>query len=69
MITILEASYNLLYVIVFGFISKGSSFGTLIQALGLYCVLLPYTFLMNTTHNKNRIVEIGWGNVLKNMFV
>ena len=33
----------------------------------LHYVLLPYAFLMNTTSNKNRIVEDGWMNVLKNM--
>ena len=33
----------------------------------LHYVLLPYAFLMNTTSNKNRIVEDGWMNVLRNM--
>ena len=66
--TFLESSYGILYAIVFGYVSKGSSFGTLIQGMGLQCVLLPYTFLMNTAHNKNRIVEIGWKNVVKNIF-
>ena len=45
MITIIESMYAILYVIVFGFISKGSSFGTLIQGMGLFCVLSPYIFL------------------------
>ena len=30
-------------------------------------ILLPYAFLMNTSHNKNRIVEYGWINVFKNL--
>ena len=33
----------------------------------LHFVILSYAFLMNTTSNKNRIIEEGWMNVLKNM--
>ena len=33
----------------------------------LHFVILPYAFLMNTTSNKNRIIEDGWMNVLKNI--
>ena len=33
----------------------------------LHFVVLPYGFLMNTRYNKNRIIEEGWINVLKNM--
>ena len=33
----------------------------------LYFVILPYTFLMNTRYNKNRVVEEGWKNVLRNV--
>ena len=33
----------------------------------LHFVILSYAFLMNTTSNKNRIIEDGWMNVLKNM--
>ena len=29
-------------------------------------IILPYAFLMNTRENKHRIVEQGWGNVLRN---
>ena len=35
----------------------------------LHFVILSYAFLMNTTSNKNRIIEDGWMNVLKNMVV
>ena len=34
----------------------------------VYHVILPYAFLMNTSHNKNRIVEQGWINVFRNLF-
>ena len=33
----------------------------------LHFVVLSYSFLMNTRYNKNRIIEEGWMNVLKNM--
>ena len=39
----------------------------LMMYLVLYGVIAPYSFLMNTSHNKNRIVEHGWINVVKNM--
>ena len=35
----------------------------------LFLLLLPYSFLMNTSHNKNRIVEHGWKNVIRNLTV
>ena len=66
-LTIFEFLYGLLYMIVFGYVSKGSSFATLIQGMALHFVLLPFSFLMNTTDNKYMIVEIGWRNVFKNI--
>ena len=69
MLTIFEFLYGLLYMIVFGYVSKGSSFATLIQGMALHFVLLPFSFLMNTTDNKYRIVEIGWRNVFKNIIL
>ena len=30
-------------------------------------IILPYAFLMNTSENKNRVVEHGWSSVLKNV--
>ena len=39
----------------------------LVMYLILYGVIAPYSFLMNSSHNKNRIVEHGWINVVKNM--
>ena len=34
----------------------------------LHFVVLSYAFLMNTRYNKNRIIEYGWLNVIKNIF-
>ena len=68
MIAILEFSCNLFYTILLGLISKKTTFGSLIAVMSTYLVILPYAFLMNTEHNKNRIIEGGWKNVLKNIF-
>ena len=46
---------------------------TILMVMLLYMVLflliLPYSFLMNTSHNKNRIIEHGWKNVIQNLTV
>lgn len=47
-------------------IAFGSLAGVTLTMI-LYFVVLPYAFLMNTRYNKNRILEEGWINVLKNM--
>ena len=31
-------------------------------------IVLPYSFLMNTSYNKERIIEQGWMNIFKNIF-
>ena len=41
---------------------------SLILCPGLYWAILPYTFLKNTSENRARIVDIGWKNVIKNVF-
>ena len=33
----------------------------------LFMIILPYAFLMNTSYNKERIIEHGFINVIKNM--
>ena len=33
----------------------------------LFMIILPYAFLMNTSYNKNRIIENGFVNVIRNM--
>ena len=33
-----------------------------------YLILLPCAFLMNTSHNKCRVIEHGWKNVFRNTF-
>ena len=41
----------------------------LVMYMILYLIVSPYSFLMNTSHNKNRIIEHGWINVVKNMTI
>ena len=67
MISLLETSSNIFYVVMLAIIVR-RTFVTILQIMTLYLVLLPYLFLMNTSHNKERIVEHGWMNVLRNMF-
>ena len=62
----LEISSNLLYQIIVKLAVK-TSFATLLQFLIIYFIILPYAFLMNTSHNKNRVIEHGWKNVFKNI--
>ena len=62
----LEISSNLLYQIIVKLAVK-TSFATLLQFLIIYLIILPYSFLMNTSHNKNRVIEHGWKNVFKNI--
>ena len=68
MISLLELSSNIGYVIIISFTVR-TSYATLVQFMFLYMVLLPYAFLMNTSHNKNRIVEYGWTNVCSNLIM
>ena len=36
-------------------------------AVVLYYVVIPYTFLMNTSHNKSLIIDEGWMNTIQNV--
>jgi hypothetical protein len=46
---------------------KVTTLFSLSYAIIVYFNVLPYIFLMNTSNNKNRVVEIGWMNVLRNI--
>lgn len=63
--TLLELLGNVTYAI--HIIVTGPSLATLSHGMMVYTILLPYVFLMNTSHNKNRIIENGWKNVLRNI--
>ena len=66
MVSLIESLMNIGYVIIVAFTVR-TSFGTLVIMVSLYMVVLPYSFLMNTSHNKNRIIEHGWKNVFNNI--
>ena len=68
MISLVELLSNVGYILLVAFTTK-TSYITLIQIMMLYMIVLPYAFLMNTSHNKNRIIEHGWKNIVRNIFV
>ena len=59
-VCIIETAVMLFNWITFGLI------GFWISLSILYLILLPYFFLMNTSHNKERVIEYGWKNVIWN---
>ena len=66
MVSLVEMISNAGYLLIIYFTVR-TSYITLIQIMMLYMVVLPYAFLMNTDFNKNRIVQHGWVNILKNI--
>ena len=44
-------------------------FFAIVWYMFLFMIISPYSFLMNTSHNKNRIIDDGWINVLKNITI
>ena len=68
MVCLIEAATNVIYITILSvYFSAHTSFGTYVVMVFLYMIILPYCFLMNTSHNKNRIVEHGWKNVFNNV--
>ena len=53
-----------------GLIAFFNGDGIIMFSIGIVCyyVLIPYTFLMNTSYNKDLILEQGWKTVLLNPF-
>ena len=66
MISLFEMLSNAGYILLVYFTTK-TSYITLIQIMMLYMIVLPYAFLMNTSHNKNRIIEHCWVNIFRNI--
>ena len=67
MVSFIEAIVNMAYVIVRYFTIR-NSFGTLMIQNVLYMIILPYFSLMNTSYNKDRIIEQGWKNIFNNLW-
>ena len=64
--TIVEMTGSITYTIILA-IMKGNTFNSFIYQQFFYNILLPFSFLSNTSDNKTRIVEVGWKNVMKNI--
>ena len=65
MISILEMiSYNTTCLVALLF--RSINMPGIINGMIIYMILLPRAFLMNTSHNKRRIIERGWKNCLRN---
>ena len=64
----LEVFGNVTIIILLA-VTKGTSLLSLIHSMVFYAILIPRLFLMNTSHNKNRVVEKGWINIMKNLIV
>ena len=67
-IWILESFANLCLFIALMFIFGKSGPGLLITHMVWYHLILPYTYLMNTSDNRNLVIEDGWRNTLRNAF-
>ena len=66
-VSFIEGSAQLAYIVILYFTIR-TSFGTLLIQSMLYLVILPYFSLMNTSYNKDRIIENGWMGVVKNLW-
>ena len=64
--TLVEMTGSITYIIILA-VMKGNTFSSFIYQQFFYNILLPFSFLSNTSHNKTRIVEVGWKNVMKNI--
>ena len=64
--TTLETCLNVAFIIHLK-LTKGTTASSIIHSMTKNMVIIPYVFLMNTAHNKDRIIEYGWQNVFKNL--
>ena len=65
--TMMEFSGNCINSVIFLVLGGLGKFISSALYMILYFVVLSYAFVMNTRYNKNRIIEYGWLNVLKNI--
>ena len=67
-ITLLEALGSIIILSGWAFIRNSADNVTLILSIFLYFVLLSYVYLKNNGQNRERIIEDGWANILRNTF-
>ena len=65
-IYLLESVANFSIFVVWFFVHQRNSNLTLTLGVLWFHVILPYTFLMNTSHNKNLVADEGWWNTIRN---
>ena len=63
---LLEFLANFSIVLIWIIIVGSSSAGGLTNSITWYYVILPFTHLMNTSYNKDRVVDDGWKSVILN---
>ena len=66
---IMESVANICAIIGWIVTSGKPKFNNLTIVILCYYVILPYTFLMNTSYNKDRIIDTGWKVVILNIFI
>ena len=66
MVSLIESVFNVTYVFIVLF-TVSTSYGTLMISAMLYLIILPYVSLMNTSYNKELIIEDGWKTVFQNV--
>ena len=66
---ILETIANISVLTLWMFVYGATSFGTLTNSMMWYYLIISYTFLMNTSYNKDRIIEDGWKIVIMNSLI
>ena len=63
---LLEFAANFSVVLVWIVINGSSSHGGLTNSMSWFYVILPFTHLMNTSYNKDRIIDDSWKSVILN---
>ena len=67
MMSFLELFGMLATVLTVRYFTKANTFFLVVYLAMLYGILLPNAFLINTSQNKNKIIELGWTKVLRNV--
>ena len=66
LITLIEFLGNLTLFLHLYFVESNPWTST-IHGMVFYNIICPYAFLSNTTDNKNRIIDTGWGSIFRNL--
>ena len=66
LITLIEFLGNLTVILHLYFV-ESSPWTSTIHGMVIYNIMIPYAFLSNTTDNKNRIIDTGWGSIFRNL--